>query len=161
MHDDSASSFTVRSAQESDISRLAEFEVEIAKISFAEDAITAVAVHEKRLSKAMARSRDGMFVACRGDRPTDGWVWITVNTNPMSGQRYANFRSLAVADVPERTLIGELLLHRGLEYVRSQGVEEVVGKVYVQNVRMRMLYRKFGFEATHLTMRLRGVGSRS
>ncbi|GGY75608.1 GNAT family N-acetyltransferase [Streptomyces nitrosporeus] len=160
MHDDS-DGFTVRQAREDDVSRLAEFEVEIAKISFADDAITAVEVHEKRLSKAMARSRDGMFVACRGDRPTDGWVWITVNTNPMSGQCYANFRSLAVADVPERTLIGELLLRRGLEYVRAQGVEEIVGKVHVQNVRMRALYRQFDFEATHLTMRLRKVGSRS
>ncbi|MEU9608337.1 GNAT family N-acetyltransferase [Streptomyces sp. NPDC048057] len=137
---------------------MAEFEVEIAKISFADEAITDPAVHEKKLLKAMTRTRDGMLVACRGDGPADGWLWITVNTNAMSGARYANFRSLAVADVPERTEIGELLLEKGLEFVRSEGVEEVVGKVHVRNVRMRTLYRKFGFESTHLTMRLPSAG---
>jgi ribosomal protein S18 acetylase RimI-like enzyme len=146
--------FTVRAAEDSDLPRLAEFEAEIARISFAEDAIDDLAVQEKKLAKAMAKSADGMFVAGRPDEPVSGWLWITVNINPMSGQTYANFRSLAVAPIPERTEIGEMLLTAGLDYVEQHGVTEVVGKVHASNVPMRMLYRKFGFSVAHLTMKL-------
>ncbi|GAA2804936.1 GNAT family N-acetyltransferase [Crossiella cryophila] len=146
--------FQVRPAVESDLRRLAEFEAEIARISFQDDAIDDLDVQEKRMAKAMAKSAEGMFVACRGDEPAAGWLWITVNTNPMSGQRYANFRSLAVAEIPERTQVGELLLQAGLDHVDAHGVTEVVGKVFSGNLPMRVLYRQFGFEAAHLTMKL-------
>ncbi|GAA3724190.1 GNAT family N-acetyltransferase [Salinactinospora qingdaonensis] len=149
-----AADFTVRPAEEHDLPRLAEFEAEIARISFAEDAIDDLEVQQKKLAKAMAKSPDGMFVACRGGEPASGWLWITVNTNPMSGQRYANFRSLAVAPIPERSEVGELLLATGLDFVDLHGVTEVVGKVHASNTAMRTLYRKFGFTATHLTMKL-------
>lgn len=146
--------FQVRPAVESDLRRLAEFEAEIARISFQEDAIDDLDVQERKLAKAMAKSADGMFVACRGAEPAEGWLWITVNTNPMSGQRYANFRSLAVSEIPERTQVGERLLQAGLDYVDAHGVTEVVGKVFAGNLPMRVLYRQFGFEAAHLTMKL-------
>ncbi|MBP2474339.1 GNAT superfamily N-acetyltransferase [Crossiella equi] len=146
--------FTVRRAVESDLPRLAEFEAEIARISFQEDAIIDLDVQERKIGKAMAKTPDGMFVACRGEEPAQGWLWITVNTNSMSGQRYANFRSLAVAEIPERTAIGEQLLQAGLDFVDEHGVEEVVGKVFSGNLPMRVLYRQFGFEAAHLTMKL-------
>ncbi|MCO1576003.1 GNAT family N-acetyltransferase [Crossiella sp. SN42] len=146
--------FQVRPAVESDLRRLAEFEAEIARISFQDDAIDDLDVQERRMAKAMAKSAEGMFVACRGEEPAAGWLWITVNTNPMSGQRYANFRSLAVAEIPERTQVGEQLLRAGLDYVDSHGVTEVVGKVFAGNLPMRVLYKQFGFEAAHLTMKL-------
>ncbi|MGW0517121.1 N-acetyltransferase family protein [Crossiella sp. NPDC003009] len=146
--------FQVRPAVESDLRRLAEFEAEIARISFQDDAIDDLDVQERRMAKAMAKSAEGMFVACRGEEPAAGWLWITVNTNPMSGQRYANFRSLAVAEIPERTQVGEQLLQAGLDYVDEHGVTEVVGKVFSGNLPMRVLYKQFGFEAAHLTMKL-------
>jgi RimJ/RimL family protein N-acetyltransferase len=46
-----------------------------------------------------------------------------------------------------------MLFARGIEYAREHGVAELTGKVNVNNVPMRVLYRKFGFEAEHLTMK--------
>ncbi|MCP2168628.1 GNAT family N-acetyltransferase [Goodfellowiella coeruleoviolacea] len=145
----------VRAADERDLPRLAEFEAEIARISFGEAAVDDPAKHEARLAKAMTRSRAGMYVACPAEGgPAVGWMWMSINQNAVTGERYANFRSLAVAPVPDRTAVAELLISTGLGFAAEHGVTEVVGKVHVGNVPMRALYRKFGFEATHLSMRL-------
>ena len=64
-----------------------------------------------------------------------------------------SIRSLATADHPDRTEIGELLLDSMLRRARDMGVTEIVGKVHVANLPMRALYKKFDFESVHLTMR--------
>ena len=74
----------------------------------------------------------------------------------MTGARYGNFRSLAVADVPDRSLIGELLLAAVLRAADQAGFTQLTGKVHARNLGMRALYRKFGFEATHVTMERHG-----
>ena len=84
-----------------------------------------------------------------------GWAWLSSRTNSLTGARYGNFRSLAVADVPERALIGELLLAAVLEAADAAGMTQLTGKVHAGNLGMRALYRKFGFTATHLTMERR------
>jgi RimJ/RimL family protein N-acetyltransferase len=38
------------------------------------------------------------------------------------------------------------------------GFVHLTGKVHASNLGMRALYRKFGFEATHITMEHRGAG---
>ncbi|WP_432097048.1 GNAT family N-acetyltransferase [Streptomyces sp. bgisy100] len=150
-----AAPFVTRPADERDLDAIAAFEAEIARISFGDAAVDNPERHRSRLSRAMQKSRAGMYVACGPDDDTAvGWLWMSINQNTMTGDRYANFRSLAVAPVEQRAEIGELLIAEGLAFAVEHELAEVVGKVYVGNVPMRTLYRKYGFESTHMAMRL-------
>jgi len=42
-----------------------------------------------------------------------------------------------------------------LRAARAAGYTHLTGKTHARNLGMRALYRKFGFEATHLTMEWR------
>src|ERR1022692_1925220 len=84
-----------------------------------------------------------------------GWAWMSPRTNSLTGARYGNFRSLAVADIPDRSHVGELLLAAVLRAAADAGLTQLTGKVHARNLGMRALYRKFGFEAAHLTMEVR------
>jgi ribosomal protein S18 acetylase RimI-like enzyme len=151
--------YVFRSPVESDLPAIVEFEIEIARISFPDDAIVDPAVHHKKLSKALERDREGMFVA---EDPESGevvgWLWVALNTNFLTNEKYATFRSLAVAhgpDHPKHSALADAIFAHGIEYARSIGVTEITGKVHVNNASMRLIYRKFGFEAEHLTMKLK------
>ncbi len=148
----------IRTAEEGDLDDLARFEVAIAEVSFGSEAVTDPSVHKGKLAKALDRDRDSMFVAVDAANRAIGWLWFAVNTNFLTGQRYANFRSLAVAPGPESGRIGEALIEHALAFAKSHGLAEVVGRVHVGNDGMRVLYRKMGFEPVHLTMRRRLAG---
>jgi L-amino acid N-acyltransferase YncA len=144
----------VRLAESRDLPALAAFEVRIAEVSFGEDAVSDLDVHHRKLAKALDRDRAGMFVTDGEDGRVTGWLWLAINTNFLTGARYANFRSLAVdAGAPPGT--AEALLEHALAYAREASVTEVVGKVHVDNLAMRTLYRKYGFAPAFLTMRWR------
>ncbi|MFF3498205.1 GNAT family N-acetyltransferase [Streptomyces sp. NPDC003247] len=150
-----AAPFVIRPAEERDLPAIGEFEAEIARVSFGEDAIDDPARWASRLGRAMEKSKEGMLVAGRPGGEPVGWLWVSVNQNAMTGDRYANFRSLAVAPLDNRGDVAELLLTAGLEFCLEQGITEVVGRVHVGNVPMRTVYRKFGFDPATLTMKLR------
>lgn len=152
--------YLVRDATMADLDPLIGFEVDIAVISFDDKAITDTGRHGKRLSSAIRAADDVTLVVVAEDAPEAplGWAWLSARSNSLTGERYGNFRSLATAEHPDRTEIGELLLGELLERVRALGVTEVVGKVHVANTAMRTLYKKFDFESVHLTMR-RVLGS--
>lgn len=143
--------YRVRLAEEGDLDVLAAFEVDIARISFREDAVVDPEAHRKKLVKALARDRQGMMVAVDESGRVVGWLWISINQNLLTGATYANFRSLATSAAGRG--IGEILMEHGLRYVQRTGAGEVVGRVYLGNTPMRTLYRRFGFEPAHLTMR--------
>ncbi|MDR6973957.1 putative methyltransferase/ribosomal protein S18 acetylase RimI-like enzyme/DNA-directed RNA polymerase subunit RPC12/RpoP [Streptomyces sp. 3330] len=155
--------YVTRQADERDLPAIGRFEAEIARVSFGEDAIDDPARWASRLGRAMEKSKAGMIVAdAPGEEPV-GWCWVSINQNAMTGDRYANFRSLAVSPVDQRSDVAELLLTAGLEFCLAQGITEVVGRVHVGNVPMRTVYRKFGFDPTSLSMKLflpEGEGSR-
>src|SRR6185312_2529803 len=68
--------------------------------------------------KALERDREGMFLAV--DNYTGkavGWLWVAINTNFLTEDKYANFRSLASAEGAERE-VAEVLFARGIEYAR-------------------------------------------
>lgn len=146
------SRYTVRLAGEGDLDALAAFEVEIARISFPDDAITDPAAHRHRLERAMSRDGSGMLVAEDGGRVA-GWLWVSINQNFTTGARYAQFRSLAVAPEDRDGDLATVLFERGIEYAREHAAGEVVGHVHIDNAPMRLVYRAFGFEPRHLTMR--------
>jgi len=144
----------IRVAAEGDLAALVAFEIRIATISFGAEAVTEPAVHEKKLRKALERGEPGMFVLERGGA-VQGWLWATFNTNFLTDEAYATFRSLAVDEsVPDHAVLADALFGYGIAYARRAGMREITGKVHVANTPMRLIYKKAGFTAEHLTMKL-------
>ncbi len=154
---DRASAYLVRDATEGDVDAIVEYEIEIATASFGEEAITDPALHRKRVAGSLGKPGEVTLVAASRQDPEVplGWAWMSGRTNSLTGERYGNFRSLAVSEGPDRSLIGELLLAVVLAFADESGLTHVTGKVHAGNLGMRALYRKFGFTATHLTMERR------
>jgi len=151
------SGYLVRAPTESDVDAIVGYEIDIAVVSFAEEAITDPKLHRKRVGGALGKPGEIMLVAVAEQAPQVpvGWAWLSVRTNSLTGDRYGNFRSLATSDIPDRSEIGELLMAAVLAAAEDAGLTQLTGKVHARNVGMRTLYRKFGFTATHLTMERR------
>ena len=149
--------YLIRPASEADVDAIVGYEIEIAVVSFGAEAITDPALHRKRVTGALGKPGETTVVAVAPEAPADplGWAWLSGRTNSLTGERYGNFRSLAVSDVPDRSVIGEQLLAAVLAAADEAGMTQLTGKVHASNVGMRALYRKFGFTATHLTMERR------
>jgi L-amino acid N-acyltransferase YncA len=146
--------YLIRQATQDDLEALVSYEIEIAVVSFADEAITDPALHRKRVAGALGKPGEITLVAAAREEPGVplGWAWLSARTNSLTGDRYGNFRSLAVSDVPDRSLIAELLMAAVLAAADETGMTQLTGKVHAGNLGMRALYRKFGFTATHLTM---------
>lgn len=151
------SRYLVRPARDSDLDAIVGYEIDIAVVSFAAEAITDPALHRKRVTGALGRPGEITLVAVDREAPAVplGWAWLSARINSLTGERYGNFRSLATSDVPDRSLIGELLMQAVLAAAGEAGLAQLTGKVHAGNLGMRALYRKFGFTATHLTMERR------
>ena len=147
-------SYLIRQATQDDIEALVRYEIEIAVVSFADEAITDPALHRKRVAGALGKPGEVTLVAAARQAPAVplGWAWLSARTNSLTGDRHGNFRSLAVSDVPDRSLIADLLMAAVLVAADENGMTQLTGKVHAGNLGMRALYRKFGFTATHLTM---------
>ena len=143
---------TIRPATDGDVDALVGYEIEIARISFGDEAVTDPALHRRRITGSLGKPDEVTLVAAR-DGVVVGWVWLSGRTNSLTGDRYGNLRSLATSDVPGRGAVAELLLDAALSAARERGVSEVVGKVHMRNVNMRAVYAKLGFAAEHLSMR--------
>src|SRR5450755_2067167 len=152
-----AGPFLIRDAREGDIEAIVGFEIEIAVVSFADEAVTDPGLHRRRVSGSLGKPGEITLVAVDGREPDAvlGWAWLSARTNSLTGAKYGNFRSLAVTEVPDRSAVGELLLGAVLEAADTGGLTQLTGKVHAGNLGMRALYRKFGFTATHLTMERR------
>jgi ribosomal protein S18 acetylase RimI-like enzyme len=153
--------FQIRPATEDDLDVIAGFEIDIARASFGDEAIEDPALHRKRVAGAVGKPGEVTLVAVAAAEPAVpvGWAWLSGRTNSLTGARYGNFRSLATADVPGRGQVAELLMQAVLQASDRAGFVHLTGKVHASNLGMRALYRKFGFEATHITMERRGAGS--
>ena len=161
---DGAAGFLIRPARESDLDIIAGFEIDIARASFGDEAIEDAALHRKRAAAALGKPGEVTLVAMQvegdgeasgGDGAPVGWAWLSGRTNSLTGARYGNFRSLATADVPGRGIVAELLMAAVVQAAAQAGYTHLTGKTHARNLGMRALYRKFGFEATHLTMEWR------
>jgi len=157
-----AGEYLVRNAVDSDIEAIVAFEIDIAVVSFADEAVTDPALHRRRVTGALGKPGEVTLVAVAAAEPDAvlGWAWLSARTNSLTGAKYGNFRSLAVADVPARPQLGELLLAEVLAAADAAGMSQLTGKVHAANLGMRALYRKFGFTATHLTMERRPKDAR-
>jgi RimJ/RimL family protein N-acetyltransferase len=176
--------YLIRPATEADLDAIAAFEVEIAVVSFGDEAITDAAFHRRRVANSLRKPGEIALVAADDPEPTSteparavpassepsrpepartgsvsagvlGWAWMSGRTNSLTGARYGNFRSLAVADHPDQGVISELLMTAILAAADEAGFTHLTGKVNAGNHAMRTLYRAFGVTATHLTMEKR------
>ena len=154
---DDLGGFRIRPAREEDLDAIAGFEIEIARVSFGDEAIEDAALHRKRVAAALGRPGEVTLVAvaARDDGPPVGWAWLSGRTNSLTGDRYGNFRSLATADIPGRSEMAELLMAAVMRAADEAGYSRLTGKTHARNLGMRALYRKFGFEAAHITMEWR------
>jgi RimJ/RimL family protein N-acetyltransferase len=168
---DGTAEFLIRPARESDLDAIAGFEIDIARASFGDEAIEDAALHRKRVAAALGKPGEVTLVAVAvkteseggtgrragvgGEGAPVGWAWLSGRTNSLTGARYGNFRSLATADVPGRGTVAELLMSAVVQAAAQAGYTHLTGKTHARNLGMRALYRKFGFEATHLTMEWR------
>jgi ribosomal protein S18 acetylase RimI-like enzyme len=143
----------IREATQGDLDAIVAFEIEIARISFGDEAVLDPDVHSRRVVKALEDPGEGTFVA-GAPGEARGWLWVSARKNFLTGEEYGFLRSLAVAETHHGTALGEELLSAGVEWARARGAREVTGKVHVDNVAMRTVYRSAGFSAQHLTMRL-------
>jgi ribosomal protein S18 acetylase RimI-like enzyme len=157
--------YVVREATAEDLDAIGAFEVEIATVSFGDEAITDAAFHRRRVAGSLGKPGEITLVAVdAGDIEVPlGWAWMSGRTNSLTGERYGNFRSLAVSGSADGSGIAELLMGEILRAAAEAGFTHLSGKVNAANLRMRSLYRAFGFTATHLTMERRtgAAGSRS
>jgi L-amino acid N-acyltransferase YncA len=146
--------YQIRPAVATDIEALVGYEIAIAIVSFADEAITDPALHRRRVTGALGKPGEITLVAVAEHAPEVpvGWAWVSARTNSLTGDRYGNFRSLATSEVPDRSEIGELLMAAVLAAAAKSGLAQLTGKVHAGNLGMRTLYREFGFTATHLTM---------
>jgi len=153
--------YLIRPASAADLDAIAAFEVEIARASFGDEAITDAAFHRRRVAGALAKPGEIMLVAAASAAPglSLGWAWMSARRNSLTGERYGNFRSLAVAAGDARGPVGELLMAAILDAADLAGFTHLSGKVNATNLGMRSLYRAFGFTATHLTMEKRTGGT--
>jgi ribosomal protein S18 acetylase RimI-like enzyme len=142
----------VRDATAADLDKLVAYEIEIARISFPANPIVDPGSHRNRIAKALDDAREGTFVAGGADAVV-GWTWVSIRENFLTGEHYANLRSVAVDDGPDSTAVAQALVRRAERFGAEHGVTEIVGRVHVRNVPMRVVYRSLGFEAEHLTMR--------
>ncbi len=146
--------YLIRPATEADVEAIVGYEIEIAVISFADEAITDPMLHRRRVTGALGKAGEVTLVAVARQAPDEpvGWAWLSARTNSLTGDRYGNFRSLAVSDIEDRSLVGEMLMTAVVDAADRDGLTQLTGKVHAGNLGMRALYRKFGFTATHLTM---------
>ncbi|HVG21643.1 MAG TPA: GNAT family N-acetyltransferase [Blastocatellia bacterium] len=144
----------IRPARKEDLPAIVDFEIEIARISFPEDPITDPEVHRGKLSKIMEREPEGMYVMASEGRVI-GWMWITINTQPLTRRTYGTLRSLAVRRDRRKSGAGRALLEFGIDYCRGNRAEWMVTKVFAENLPMRTLCLSLGFHIKHLSMEMR------
>ena len=105
---------TVRPATAADLDPLVAYEIEIARISFGDEAVTDPALHRRRVAGSLGKPDEVALVAVR-DGAVVGWVWLSGRTNSLTGDRYGNLRSLATSDVAGRGAVAEQLLDAALD----------------------------------------------
>lgn len=145
--------YNIRLLQEEDFISVAEMEREIAIISYQDEAITDIDTHIRRIEKAYKKDKSGMLVAVEENKII-GWLWMDRKTNFLTEDVYINFRSFYIDDQYRETECSSQLLSKGIDYAKSINAKYIVGKVNINNIAMRSVYKANGFESKHITMEL-------
>ena len=144
----------IEEIKEEDIEKIALMEKEISIISFGEDAILDIEFHKKKILKALDKEKSGMLVLKENNKIA-GWLWMAVKCNYLTEEKYINFKSLYIDKEFRGDKYTEALVQRGIKFAEDNKAKHIVGKVNINNLPMRLIYKKFGFKPTHLTMELK------
>lgn len=144
----------IRMIEIKDVQEIASWEREIAEISFGDEAILDITFHVRKLEKAMSREREGMFV-WEVSECLAGWMWLSSRMNSVTQKVYMQFRSFYVREAYRGTPGVDALFKAGMQWAEQAECKHIIGHVHVHNVPMRVLYKKYGFVPTHLTMEYR------
>lgn len=139
---------------EKDFYDIAKYEVEISKISFQDEAITDIEFHKNKLITSYKKDHSGMLVLADDTNEVKGWLWMDKKTNFLTKEAYINFRSFYVDTSIRGMEYVDLLMEEGMNYARNCNARNIIGKVHVDNLPMRTVYKKHGFKPTHITMEI-------
>lgn len=157
-----ASRFRIRDLTAADVDVVAGFEAGIAVRSFAEEAVTDLGHYRKKLGKLLKYGDDWTKVLVlpqAGDRElVAGWAWVSPRQNFITGDAYADFRSLYVDGAAAGSVAAVALLRAVIAHCEDKGFTRIVGRTASGNAAMRALYALAGFRERHVVYELE-IGS--
>jgi L-amino acid N-acyltransferase YncA len=146
--------FTLRDFRTGDIDAVAGFEAEIARRSFADEAVTDLDHYRKKLGKLLKYGDDWTRVLVASDGDVIGWAWVAARQNFITGDSYADFRSLYVDGARAGPAAAVALLRAVMAHAEAKGFTRIVGRTATSNAAMRSLYQLAGFAERHIVYEL-------
>jgi GNAT superfamily N-acetyltransferase len=128
---------------------IAQFECEIAAISFPDDPVTDLAFYEKKLRQAVEDRKSEPLVGVADGRIV-AWAWIGTRENFITHERYGEIRSFYVVADFRGTGYAMTLMRACLDWAAAHGLARLTGRTHALNESMQGLYQMFGFEPKHI-----------
>ena len=158
MAENPAERATLRRLAPEDVPTIAQFEREIAEISFPEDPVTDLAFYERKLQQAVGDRKSEPLVAVADGRIV-AWAWIGVRENFVTHERYGELRSFYVVADFRATGYAIKLMRACLDYCATHDLACLSGRTHAANEAMQSVYEMYGFEAKHVVYERR-IGSK-
>lgn len=157
---ESAGTFSIRRLQATDLSIVAGFESDIARLSFPENPITDPRFHQQRLQKLIDDPKAGCFVA-EAANGVVGWALVTERENFGTKERYGDFRSLYVAESHRRSAVAAALMRAVVDFCIASKLATLVGRTGFNNDAMRSVYEAYKFKPKHIVYELQVISPES
>lgn len=145
-----ANRVVLRRLEPEDIPVIAQFEREIAEISFPDDPVTDLAFYERKLNQAVSDPKSDPMVG-EADGRIVAWAWIGARENFITHERYGELRSFYVAADFRGTGYAMKLMRACLDYCATHRFAYLMGRTHAANEAMQSVYEMYGFEAKHVT----------
>jgi GNAT superfamily N-acetyltransferase len=149
MAENPADRVVLRRLASEDVPVVAQFEREIAEISFPDDPVTDPAFYERKLRQAVGDAKSEPMVGVAGGRIV-AWAWIGVRENFITHERYGELRSFYVVADFRGTGYAMKLMRACLDCCATHGLARLSGRTHAANEAMQSVYEMFGFEAKHV-----------
>ncbi|HLH90995.1 MAG TPA: GNAT family N-acetyltransferase [Xanthobacteraceae bacterium] len=150
MAESPANRVVLRRLRAEDISVIAQFEREIAEISFPDDPVTDLAFYERKLNQAVGDPKSEPMVG-EADGRIVAWAWIGTRENFITHERYGELRSFYVAADFRGTGYAMKLMRACLDHCATHRLAYLMGRTHAANEAMQSVYEMYGFEAKHVT----------
>src|SRR5499427_5002808 len=149
MPENPADRVVLRRLASEDVPVVAQFEREIAEISFPDDPVTDPAFYERKLRQAVGDTKSEPMVGVAGGRIV-AWAWIGARENFITHERYGELRSFYVIEDFRGTGYAIKLMRACLDYCATRGLARLIGRTHAANEAMQSVYEMYGFEAKHV-----------
>ena len=149
MSESPANRVVLRRLAPDDVPVVAQFEREIAEISFPDDPVTDPAFYERKLRQAVGDAKSEPMVGVAGGRIV-AWAWIGTRENFITHERYGELRSFYVVADFRATGYAMKLMRACLDHCATHGLARLSGRTHAANEAMQSVYEMFGFEAKHV-----------